>query len=79
MLPMLPMQRVSGSGRALSAALLSRECIMWLCSRDCGSHAVSRSSTAELACGPQCFTPALTPATATGWMQAPQPERSLGA
>ena len=79
MLPMLPMQRVSGSGsgRALSAALLSRECIM--CSRDCGSHAVSRSSTAEVVWS-AVFHPALTPAaTATGWMQAPEPERSLGA
>ena len=48
MLPMLPMQRVSGSGsgRALSAALLSRECIM--CSRDCGSRdSGSLSATAR--------------------------------
>ena len=59
MLPMLPMQRVSGSGsgRALSAALLSRECI--ICA--VRSAAATRSSASSPLV--RSFSPPLTPAT----------------
>ena len=63
MLPMLPMQRVSGSGRALSAALLSRECIM--CSRDCGSLAAAEQRFRSV--WSVLFHPSLAHAPATGY------------